>query len=61
MGGGICVDPPLRREFSQVNGSSAKKLECAGEIAGKTDEVGEREVVLVVSVRCGQRRDMTRG
>ena len=37
---------------------------CTGETVGKArevDEVGERELVLVVSVRCGKRRDMTRG
>ena len=36
-------------------------LVCAGEIVGKIGEVGEREFVLVVSVRCGKERDMTRG
>ena len=28
---------------------------------GEVDEMDERELVLVVSVRCGKRRDMTRG
>ena len=37
---------------------------CEGETVGKTgevDEKGERELVLVVSVRCGKEWDMTRG
>ena len=33
---------------------------CEGENVGKI-EVGDRELVLVVSVRCGKERDMTRG
>ena len=32
-----------------------------GEIVGKIGEVGERELVLVVSVKCGKERDITRG
>ena len=32
-----------------------------GEIVGKIGEVGERELVIVVSVRCGKELDMTRG
>ena len=39
-------------------------LVCAGGTVGKTREVnemGERELVFVVSVRCGKERDMTRG
>ena len=39
-------------------------LTCVGETVGKVgemDEMGEREHVLVVSVRCGKGRDMTRG
>ena len=42
-------------------GSCAKGLGCKGENVGQIDEVGERELVLVVSVRCGKERDMTRG
>ena len=65
MRDGICVDPPLWRGTSQGKyGSRAIDLVCAGETVGKTGEVnemGEREVVLVVSVRCGKERDMTRG
>ena len=34
------------------------KSETAGKI-GEADEMGERELVLVVSVRCGKGRDMT--
>ena len=39
-------------------------LVCEGETVGKTrevDEMGERELVLVVSVKCGKERDMTSG
>ena len=32
----------------------AKALVCVDEIVGKVGEVGERELVLVVSVRCGK-------
>ena len=60
---GICVDPPLcRRGTSQGKyGSCTKDLVCVGETVGKIGEEGERELVLVVSVRCGKERDMTRG
>ena len=52
---GICVDPPLCRGTSQgKNVSSTKDLVCVGEDVGKIGEVGERELVLVVSVRCGK-------
>ena len=37
---------------------------CVSETVGKmkeADETGERELVLVVSVRCGKEGDMTRG
>ena len=37
---------------------------CKVEAVGKTggvDEMVERELVLVVSARCGKERDMTRG
>ena len=58
MRDGICVDPPLCRGTSQGNyGSRAIDLVCAGETVGKmgeVDETGERELVLVVSVRCGK-------
>ena len=50
VGDGISEDPPLRRESSQV-----------GQENCKIGEVSERELVLVVSVRCGNERDMTRG
>ena len=36
------------------------KSETVGKI-GEADEVGERELLRVVSVRCGKERDMTRG
>ena len=55
---GICVDPPLCRGTLQGKyGSRIMGLVCAGETVGKigeVDEMGERELVLVVSVRCGQ-------
>ena len=38
-------------------------LVCEGEIVGKigeVDKMGDRELVLVVCVRCGKERDMTR-
>ena len=37
------------------------RLECEGENDCRTAEVSERELVLVVSVRCGKERDVTRG
>ena len=56
--GGSCVDPPLCRGTSQGQyGSRTTGLVCVGETVGKTgeaDEMGERELVLVVSVRCGK-------
>ena len=59
----MCVDSPLCRGTPQGKyGSSTKDLVCAGETVGKVgevDEMGERELVLVV--RCGKERDMTRG
>ena len=59
---GISVDPPLCRGSSQGKyGSWVKGVGCEGENVGKIGEVGERELVLVVSVRCGKERDMTRG
>ena len=65
MRDGFRVDPPLCRGTSQGKyGSSTIDLVCAGETVGKigeVDETGERELVLVVSVRCGKERDMTRG
>ena len=39
-------------------------LVCKGETVGKigeVDEIGDRELVLVISVKCGKGRDMTRG
>ena len=62
---GICVDPPLCRGTSHgIYGSKIIGLVCKGETVGKigeVDKMGERELVLVVSVRCGKERDMTRG
>ena len=55
MRDGICVDPPLCRGTSQGKyGSCAKDLVCVGGTVGKIGEEGERELVLVVSVRCGK-------
>ena len=55
---GICVDPPLCRGTSQGKyGSSTTALVCVGETVGKkgdVDEMGEREHVLGVSVKCGK-------
>ena len=55
---GVCVDPPLCRGTSQGKyGSRAISLVCVGETAAKIreiDEMGARELVLVVSVRCGK-------
>ena len=55
-------EPQLRRESSQCTcGSWDNRLECVGEDDCKTGKVGEKELVLVVSVRCCKERDMTRG
>ena len=65
MRDGICVDPPLCSGTSQgVYGSRITGLVCKDETVGKigeVDEMCERELVLVVSVKCGKERDMTRG
>ena len=54
--------PPLRREPSQGKyGSCINRCGSVGEDEGMTGEVVERELVVVVSVRCGKERDMTRG
>ena len=61
---GIYVDPPLCRGASQCKYGSSTALVCVGETVGKigeVDEMGERELVLVVSVKCGKHQDMTRG
>ena len=61
MGDGNSEVPPLCRGSSQGEyGSWVKMLECE-ERACKIGEVGEREIVLVVSVRYGKERDMRRG
>ena len=58
----MLIHPPLCRGSSQgKDGSCARGLGCEGENVGKVGEVGERELVLVVSVRCGKERDKTRG
>ena len=55
VGDGISEDPSLRREPSQCKyGSCINKLECVGEDDCKIGEVGERELVLVVSSRSGK-------
>ena len=52
---GIRVEPPLCREPSQGKyGSCTKDLVCVCETVGKIGEMGEIELVLVVSVRCGK-------
>ena len=56
-GAWICVDAQLCRGTLQGKyGSSTKDLVCVGEIVGKKGKAGERELVLVVSVRCGKER-----
>ena len=56
MRDGICVDPPLCRGTLQgFQGSRTIGPVCKSETVGKVrevDEMGERELVLVVSVRC---------
>ena len=50
--------------YIYICGSRITGLVCQGATVGKAgevDEMGERELVLVVSVRCGKGRDMTRG
>ena len=55
MRAGICVDPALCRGTSQGKyGSCTKDLVCVSEAVGKIGEEGEREFVLVVSVKYGK-------
>ena len=58
MRDGICVDAPLCRGPSQgIYGLRFIVLACEGEtlgLIGEVDEKGKRELVLVVSVRCGK-------
>ena len=58
MRDGICVDPPLCRGPSQgLFGLTIRGLVCKGETVekiGEVDKMGDRELVLVVSVRCGK-------
>ena len=58
MKDGNSEDPPLCRGTSQGKyGSRTKGLVCVAETVGKmgeVDEMGERELVLVNSVRCGK-------
>ena len=62
MRDGICVDPPLCRGTSHGKyGLCTEGLVCVGDTVGKIGEVCVRELVLVVSVRCGKESDMTRG
>ena len=62
VGDGMSVDPPLCRGSSQgFHGSCTKRLDCEGENDWKVGEAGERELVLVVCVRCRKERDTTRG
>ena len=54
--------PPLHRESSQgTYGSCVNRSGCVGEDDCMIGEEVERELVLVVRVRCGKQRDMTRG
>ena len=48
-------------EHRRVNMDRVPKMACGGETVGKTGELSERELVLVVSVGCGKKCDMTRG
>ena len=52
-----------RNRSSAVNRRSVHKdRETTGlGVSGKIGEVGERELVPVVNVKCGKERDMTRG
>ena len=59
VGDGILVDPPLRCQSLQGNGSSTKGQDREGKNDWRIGEVSERK--LVVSVRCGKERHMTRG
>ena len=62
VGDGNFVVPPLRREPSQgTYGSCVNRSGSVGEDEGMIGEVVERELVLVISVRSGKERDMTRG
>ena len=58
MRDGICVVPSLCRGTSQGKyGSRIIDVVRAGETVGKigeVDEMGERELALVVSVKCGK-------
>ena len=58
MRDGICVDPPLCHGTSQgVQGTRIIELVSVRETVGKegeVDEMGERELVFVVSVRFGK-------
>ena len=62
---GFVLIRQLCRGTSQgICGSRIIRLVCKGETVGKigkVDEKGERELVLVVSVRFGKERDTTRG
>ena len=51
----------LEKVLNTLYGSSTKGLVCVGEVVGKIGEVGERELVLVVSVTYGIGWDMTHG
>ena len=48
-------------DLRRVNMDRAPKDLCEEENVGKICEAGERELVLVVSVKWGKERDMTRG
>ena len=56
----LCWSATLPWIFAVVHGSCAQRLGCEGENDWKIGEVGERELVLVVRVKCGKERDMTR-
>ena len=62
---GFVLIPPLCRGTSQgMYGLRIIGLVCKGETVGKigeVDEMGERELSIVVSVKCGKEWDMTRG
>ena len=60
----LCWSATLPWNLAGKNALSTIGLVCVGETVGKigeVDEMGERELVLVVSVKCGKDRDMTRG
>ena len=55
----VFTAPPGAKVSDVQFGRRVDPCQTVGKI-GEVDEMGERELVLVVSVRCGKERDMTR-